>query len=130
MKLYYPMVFCKEGDGGFSVYSPDIRGCNTQGDTMEEAVSMAQEAIGICLEDIIRNGEAFPKASAPGDIETEKNESVVFVEFDPAAYMQKHDTRAVKKTLTIPAWINTAAERAGINFSATLQKAIKAELRL
>lgn len=130
MKIYYPMVFCKEEDGGFSVYSPDIRGCNTQGDTLEEAVGMAQEAIGICLEDAIKNGYQLPQASEPDIIHAGPDESVVFVEFDPAEYMRKYDTRAVKKTLTIPAWMNTAAERAGINFSAVLQNALKKELRL
>ena len=130
MKLYYPMIFCKEQEGGFSVYSPDIRGCNTQGDTLEEAVTMAKEAIGICLEDAIINGDPLPQASDPDTIQTGVDERIVFVEFDPADYMKKRDTRAVKKTLTIPAWMNTAAEKAGINFSAVLQNALKAELRL
>lgn len=121
--IYYPVVFHPE-EVGFSVSAPDIDGCFTQGDSMDEAVSMIQEAIGLLLED----QETYPAASNPKDIALEPNDFIVVVPFDSVAYRRKHDTRAVKKTLSIPSWLNTAAEAAHLNFSRVLQDALKQQL--
>lgn len=121
--IYYPVIFHPE-DVGYSVSVPDIEGCFTQGDTMDDAVEMIQEAIGLMLEGM----EAAPAASDPGAIKAEGRDFVVVVPFNWLDYKRKVDNRAVKKTLSLPSWLNEAAEAAHINFSGVLQEALKAKL--
>lgn len=128
-KLYYPVIFHPE-DVGFSTIVPDIEGCFSQGDDMDEAVAMTQDAIGLMLEDIIfANGE-LPRPSSPKSIAVEDEDFLVMVEFDALAYRKRIQPQAVKKTLTIPAWLNHMAEAQGVNFSNVLQKALKQELHI
>ena len=119
---YYPAIFHPE-EMGYSVFIPDIHGCSTQGDTMDEAVEMAKDAIGLMLEGC---GEA-PQASKPSDLPLEGEDFVVIISYNPAEYTRKNN-RAVKKTLSLPAWLNEAAEAAHLNFSGVLQEALKAKL--
>ena len=127
-KHVYPAIFEKESVGGYSVYFPDLPGCVTEGDTMEEALDMAKDAVGIYLTVLEEEGKAFPVASDPAKLCPEENGFVALVDMDMLAYKQKHDKRAVKKTLSIPQWLNTMAEREGINFSNILQRALKERL--
>lgn len=124
-KRFYPAVFHQE-ETGYSVSFPDIDGCFTQGDTLEEALEMSVEALGLTLD----NGGKFvyPKASAPKDIKTGGDDFIMMIAFDELEYRKRNDNRAVKKTLTIPSWLNVAAEDANINFSQTLQNALKQQL--
>ena len=126
-KICYPAVFQKEEDG-YSVWVPDIQGCTSQGDSFEEAVSYITEAIGICLEFSLEKGERIPRPSSPETIPIEKNQFIAAVIFDPVEYQKKYGEKAIKKTLTIPAWLNTMAERNGVNFSAVLQRALMEQL--
>lgn len=123
--IFYPAVFLKESDG-YSVRIPDIDGCFTQGDTIGEACANAIEAIGINLE----GSSEFPAPSLPNEVEKENDEFIVMVEFDMIDYMRRNDTKAVKKTLTIPSWLNYLAEENHINFSSVLQTALKAQLNI
>lgn len=125
--FYYPAVFQQE-DIGFSVAVPDLPGCFTQGDTIDEALEMCQEAIGLWLEDLSEND--YPAASKPADIPITDNQFVMMVRFDKLAYDKKYNARAVKKTLSIPAWLNKLALERNINFSNTLQNALIRELNL
>ena len=68
----------------------------------------------------------IPAATQPPRTETPEFVNLVRVDLDE--YRRKHDSRAVKKTLSIPSWLNAQAEQAGINFSAVLQEALKARL--
>ena len=128
-KLFYPAVFQKEVLG-YSVYVPDIPGCNTQGDTLEQAYEMAFDAIGLCVAEEIEASGNVPTPSSPETIELSEDEFVVLIDFDFDEYCRKYDHRAVKKTLTIPAWLNTMAEKSNINFSLILQEALKSKLNL
>ena len=105
---------------------PDIVGCFTQGETINEAVEMAKDAIGLMLEDV----NEYPDASSPAAINLDQGDFVVMVEFDALAYRRKHDKRAVKKTLSIPSWLNEIAIENNINFSGVLQDALKEKLNL
>ena len=120
--IYYPAVFHPE-EVGYSVFIPDIEGCSTQGDTMDEAVEMAKDAIGLMLDGA---GE-HPQASSPSALPLADGEFVVMIPFNPSEYARKNN-RAVKKTLSLPAWLNEAAEAAHLNFSGVLQEALKAKL--
>ena len=122
---YYPAIFHPE-EVGYSVSVPDIAGCCTQGDTLDEAVEMAQDAIGLMLEDCA----GFPTPSDPARLHPEAGDFVVVVPFDALAFKRQRDNRAVKKTLSIPSWLNEEAEAAHINFSGVLQEALKKKLNI
>jgi len=126
MLKIYPAVFLKE-DVGYSVSFPDLDGCYTQGETLEEAMEMAQEALGLFLVSLEERG-LIALASEPSDIECEEGEFVSLVATPIEKYRRKN--KAVKKTLTIPQWLNEEAELKHINFSSVLQKALKDELLL
>lgn len=128
-KLFFPSIFHVE-DIGFSVSVPDIDGCFTEGDTMEEAYLNTVEAIGLYFEEIYENKMDIPSISAANNIRCREGEFIVFIEFDVLAYRKKHENKAIKKTLTIPSWLNTLAEEQQINFSKVLQTALKEKLHI
>ena len=130
MKYVYPAVFHPEADGGYSITFPDLPGCITQGDDLADGIEMAEDALAMILCDYEDRGEAVPSPSdvrgpfseaAPGDV-------VTMIRADTLAYRRQTDSRAVKKTLTIPAWLDSMASRQNINFSNVLQKALAREL--
>lgn len=129
-KLIYPAVFHPEEDGGYSVDFPDLLGCVTEGDTLSEAVDMAEDALGIYLYSLKEDKEPYPKPSDPADIKTEGRDFVSLVEYDEVAYLKRTDNHSVKKTLTIPAWMDTLAKEHNLNFSNVLQNAIRKELNI
>ncbi len=121
-KIYYPVVFLKDNQG-YSCRVPDLPGCFSCGDTIEEANESVTDAIGLYLDDT-----DAPAPSEPQTITLENGEFVMLVAFDKLAYAKKHDTKSVKKNLTIPSWLNHLAEERHINFSSVLQSALKKEL--
>ena len=123
-KLYYPAVMHPEGDGGYSVWLHDISGCVSQGETLAEAVENIKDALGLYYEDAAEGKSTLPAPSAPNRVELEGGEFVAVVEFSPSEYLKTRSTKAVKKTLSIPAWLNSMAEAQQINFSAVLQSAL------
>lgn len=126
-KFFYPVIFEPE-EVGVSAYVPDIPGCFTQGDSLEEALENVQEAIGLMLED--KTPEEYPKASMPNQVQLQDAQFVMMVAFDKLAYDRKYNAKAVKKTLSIPAWLNNLAQERNINFSNLLQRALLSELGL
>lgn len=126
MKLFYPVVFTKE-DVGFSTTVPDLEGCFSEGDTFEEAYQNTKKAIGLYLDGMIN----YPKASDPLSVKTKSdNQIMCIVDFDELEYKKESRTKAIKKTLTVPEWLNDEAEAAHINFSGVLQEALKERLNL
>ena len=129
-KMFYPAIFTPEDDGGFSVSFPDIEGCFTQGETIEEAYEMAFDALGLALSFLEDEKRVIPLPSAPNKISLNENEFVVIIEFDMLEYQKKHNSKAEKKTLTIPQWLNEEATALGVNFSQVLQEALLAKIEL
>ncbi len=127
-KYAYPAVFTAEEEGGYSVNFPDIEACYTCGETMAEALEMAQDILSLRMCDIEDNYEAIPEPSDIRKMQTANNEIVSLVACDTVEYRKLYDDRTIKKTLTIPLWLNTAAEKAEINFSAVLREALLARL--
>jgi len=124
MKLVYPACFYEE-EKGYSVEIPDLLGCCTQGENLEEALEMAQDAaLGWILTSI--EEEEIPKPSKIEDLKIEERKGFkTLLLLDIDQYTEKYGTKkAVKKTLTIPEWLNKRAEKIGINFSKTLQEAL------
>ncbi len=126
-KFFYPALFHKEDDGGFWVSFPDIPECLTQGTDMSQAYEMAVDALGLALEDRMKENNV-PVPTNIDFLVIAENSYPVIIEFDLLEYKKKHSSRAVKKTLTIPEWLNDEAIKKNINFSAVLQEALKAQL--
>lgn len=91
---------------------------------MAEAIFMAEDAASGWVLTELEDGKKAPKASRLADIATEPGQFVNMVALDMDAYAAKYGSRAVKKTLTIPAWLNTYAEEHGISCSSVLQEAL------
>ncbi len=121
----FPAVFSKDEDG-YSVYFPGIEGAFTCGDTFEEAVLMAKDCLELNLDGI----EELPKIINIEDIKLEENEYVVMIGADMISYRKKYQSQPVKKTLTIPKWLNDLGVQRKINFSKLLQESLKKELDL
>ena len=124
--MLYPAIFLKE-DSGYSVSFPDLDGCFTAGNTLEETIEMAQEALGLYLISLEERNINIPAPSDISNIECSENEFTTLITTPLEKYRRKN--KAVKKTLTIPQWLNEEAELRHINFSSVLQKALKEELQ-
>ena len=131
-KYVYPAIFTLEETGGYSINFPDVKNCFTDANTLAEAMENANDVLCFTLYDMERNDIDIPKASTVADIQhlTKENEFVSLVACDTIEYRKFYDNRAVKKTLSIPSWLNELAEKAGLNFSATLQEALKNQLNI
>jgi len=126
MQLTYPAVFY-EGEGGFAVEVPDLPGCVSGGDTLAEAIIMGTDAASGWVLDELEDGKPAPKASPIGAIHPEEPGGFVsMLVLDMNAYAEKYGNRAVRKNLTIPAWLNTFAEAKHVNFSKVLQDSLVA----
>ena len=121
---FYPAIFHNDKKGGYWISFPDFPECMTQGETMEEAYEMAVEAMGLCIDDRLKNEESLPEVSAPVDYILQEGDFPCLIEFDLVQYRKKHNTKSVKKTLSIPEWLNEAAMEHDINFSQVLQEAL------
>ena len=128
MKYAYPAIFTKEGSA-YSVIFPDLE-IATSGESITEAMSMAEDALCLTLYDMEQRKVEIPKAT---DIEEVKHEDGSFVNYitcDTLAYRMKCDSRAVRKTVSLPAWLNDIADRQNISCSAVLREALKKELNI
>ena len=124
-KYVFPAIFHPE-DIGFSIYFPDLPGCITESDTLEEASKMARDALELYLYELEQSSEPIP--SPVGRYHVEKEEYVVMITAHMKVIRSEMRNKAVKKTLTIPCWLNEEAEAAGINFSLVLQDALREKL--
>ena len=126
MKYAYPAIFTPLEDEKFDVKIPDLPGCRAFGEGLADAIFMAEDAASIWLCDAERRGEPIPDASR--QLQAAQPQFVNFIYADTDQYRRRHDSRAVKKTLSIPSWLNDQAIRAGVNFSQVLQDALKERL--
>ena len=128
MKTAYPVVFTKLTDG-FAAHAPDFP-LDTQGDDLAEAIEMVRDAIGIIGIDMEDDNELLPEPSAPESVLCNVNEFVSMVDIDFSEYRRANEQRTVRRNVSLPSWLNTEAEKAGINVSAVLQAALKQELQV
>ena len=129
MKYVYPAIFTPE-DSGFSVFFPDLESCYTSGDDLADAIYMAEDVLAFTLFDYEREKKTIPTASSAKDIAISEEEFINFIACDTIEYQKRHNNRAVKKTLSIPEWLNEAAIAKNINFSQVLQDGLRAILDL
>lgn len=128
MLLFYPAIFHEEENSAW-VEFPDLEGCQTYGDTISECVMSASEALGLYAESLIERNIKLPPPSNAKSIKLEDEQSFIMAVYcDLNNYLK--DSKAVKKTLTIPEWLNDMAIKENINFSNVLQNALIEKLGL
>lgn len=125
MLFVYPAVFHKEEDA-YWVEFPDLEGCHTYGGSIPETMEAAQEALSAYLLTLLEQGRPF---AAPSDVSALHPEDG-FASLVSCTVDQYKDTKAVKKTLTIPSWLNDRAVSMGLNFSKVLQDALIAKIQV
>ena len=118
--LTYPAIFTLE-DNEYWVEFVDLKGCFSDGKTLAEAMENAKEAMGLFLEDLNEYPECTTNIKS---LKLDENQIVSFVSVDLEEHKRKYENKSVKKTLSIPAWLNTIAEKENVNFSQILQKAL------
>jgi len=130
MRYTFTAIFTAEKTNLYAVSFPDLPGCVTSGDSVGNALYMAEDVLCLWLFDKESDGKEIPAATNPESILIPNGSFTSLVAVDTDDYRRFYENKAVKKTLTIPSWINEKAEAANINFSQTLQKALIAELHL
>jgi predicted RNase H-like HicB family nuclease len=125
----FPAIFDYAEDG-ISIEFPDLPGCLPCADSAETAVKNAKEALQLHLYGMEEDNEEIPEPTPFNEIKLEPNQILFLTEVFMPPFREKMHTRYVKKTLSIPSWLNAEAEHCGINFSAILQKALKNELHI
>ncbi len=128
MSVYTAVL--KPYDGGFTVEVPDVPGCVTGGATIEEAVRMVRDALGGCLCVYEDEGVDLPAPRMPDQVPLKPGEFAAVVDIDLAEYRKATDTRAVRKNVSMPAWLAYMADQRGLNCSQVLQDALRAQLRV
>lgn len=129
-KYIYPAIFKEEENGMYSIIFPDLESCYTQGENLQDAYEMAEDVLCLTLYGLEEEGKDIPLPSNIKSFDCGKGDFVSLIMADTLEYRKLYNNKAVKKTLTIPAWLNTMAEKENVNFSACLQKAIKEYLNI
>ncbi len=127
-KYVFPAIFTKEDDGQYSIDFPDIPCCSTCGTDLNHALFMAEDVLAFTLSNMEKRNEEIKKPSATENIKLDKNEFVNLIHCDTGRY-EKEQNKAVKKTLSIPKWLNDEALSHKINFSQVLQEALIERVR-
>ncbi|MDR3148545.1 MAG: type II toxin-antitoxin system HicB family antitoxin [Oscillospiraceae bacterium] len=125
----YPAILSYAKDG-ISIEFPDFPGCLPCADTTEEAVKNAREALSLHIWGMERDGDTIPAPAKITELNCGKNEISLLVEIFMPSVRERLNNRYIKKTLTIPQWLNIEAERAGVNFSQVLQNGLKEYLHI
>jgi predicted RNase H-like HicB family nuclease len=128
-RYIYPAIFDFAEDG-ISVEFPDLPGCLTCGDNQEEAFRMAKEAMALHLYGMEEESWPIPEPSPVTQLQSEQNQVIVLIEAFMFGFRREMEQQSVKKTLTIPKWLNKIAEDEDVNFSQILQDALKERLGL
>ena len=129
-KYVYPAIFSPEKEGGYSVLFPDLEGCYTCGDSLKDSLEMAEDALALVLYGYEKDGRKIPEPSKRETLILKNNEFVNYIICDTMVYRKRYHNKAIKKTLTIPEWLNEEATALGINFSQVLQDALKQKLHI
>ncbi len=130
-KYVYPAIFTKEKDGGYSITFPDVKGCFTEGNSLPEGIYMAEDALALCIYSFYEEKHIDPPTpSDVSSIRLKKNQFVNLIACDTLAYRKKFNSKAVKKTVTIPSWLNEEALALELNFSQLLKEALLSKVNM
>lgn len=125
----YPAIF-NYADDGISIEFPDLPGCLPCGMTDDEAFKNAKEALGLHLYGMEQDGDDIPAPSPVSSLELGTGDVVAMIEVFMPVVRDRMNNQFVKKTLSVPAWLNRAAEQENVNFSRVLQEGLKEYLHI
>ena len=123
----YPSIF-EEENGGYNVYFPDLEGAFTYGNSLEEALFMAKEALGVYLYSLEDREIRIPAPSKPNKIKANSSQFVQLIEAYMPPVRNEQEKRHVRRNVTISKWVNDLAKKNKLNCSALLESAIKEKL--
>lgn len=123
MKQAYPIIMTPTSEGGYLVYVPDFD-INTQGADIPEAIYMARDAISLVGVDMEDDGETLPDPSPLSAVSADPDATVTLVDVDFAAYRRALDTKAVRRNISLPAWMDDKASEMGLSLSKVVQDAL------
>lgn len=126
-RYIYPAVFTYEPDEEIAVTFPDL-GVATSGENDDDAFLSARELLGCVIYGLEEDGEEIPKPSRLKDVSVHENEHTALVDVYMPSIRQAQSNKAVNRTVTLPAWLNSLAVEHGVNFSQTLQSALREQL--
>lgn len=129
-RYIFPAIFESDGNGGYTVTFPDLPGCITEGDTLDEALYMARDALELYIYNLEEDNKTIPIPTAPEKIKVPEGAFVNLIEVYMPPVRDEMANKSVNKTVTLPRWLNEAAEKANINFSQVLQYALKEQLKI
>ena len=122
--LYTYTAIISEEDGTFYAKVPDINGCITTGKTLAEAIELITDALNACLV-VLEDEDITPTpATAQKDIIHDPSDILTIIQADTILYRSQTDTKAVRKNVSLPAWMSNLADKRGINCSKVLQDAL------
>jgi len=127
MIYVFPAIFTPVGSG-YAIRFPDLPGTNSQGKDLAESIYSARDALGSWLDYLMDECQDIPQPSDLSSISLESGQIITMIDVDMTAYRRRKNFKAVKKTLSIPSWLNEEAEAHNVNFSAILQEGLKAHL--
>lgn len=122
-KYVYPAIFTPDEDG-FSITFPDIDGCYAQGNDLADGIKMAEDALALMLTYYEDEHKEIPAPTPIRNLSLEDDSFTSYISCDTTLYRRLMNNTAVKKTLSIPSWLNDSAIAANINFSQVLQEAL------
>ena len=122
MEYVYPATFHDNGDGSYTVIFSDLPGCMTQGDTLAQAIYMAERALAQWISYLDDKGQPIPVASALGNINVDEGEFINLIR------CEIKDSKAVRRTVSIPKWMDVRVAEDGLSLSRVLQDALLARL--
>lgn len=125
-KYSYPAIFTPEENGSYSVFFPDFEGCYTCGDNLADSIYMAEDVLAFTIYSLQKENKNLPTPSDLSSIVTTDSEFANYIACDTLEYCKRNSSKSVKKTLTIPEWLNEAATQMNVNFSQVLQDALLA----
>jgi len=125
----FPAIFKPLDEGGYFIRFPDLSGAMSEGKSVSNAMYMARDVLSLTLLDRLEDGVEIPPPSNPADIPLEEGEFTTLIDCDPAAYAKMLNTRAVRKTISLPEWMVDHVKAEHINLSRFVQDALTEELQ-
>ncbi len=126
-KYVFPAIF-KHADDEISISFPDLPGCLTCANSLEEAMANAKEALGLHLFGMEQDNDFIPEPSPISSIKVGCNQAIVLIEIYMPLFSKSVRTLNTRKNVTLPVWLEKAAAEKNINFSQVLQSALKEQL--
>ena len=122
MAFVYPALFHANADGSYTITYPDLPGCISEGKSLDNAMYMAQDALTQWIDCTLEEKEPLPPASRLQDIPVEDGSFVNLIR------AELKDNHAVRRTVSIPKWMDEKVSATGLSLSRVLQDALRERL--